>query len=315
MTLLLTHPGADLHLTPPGHPEQVARLAAVRDALAGLDLAREEAVEAEDAALLRCHPQRYLDRLAAAVPAEGWAQLDADTFLAPGSLRAARLAAGAAIRAVEAVVAGEHASAFVAMRPPGHHAEAEVPMGFCLLGTVAIAAKHALDGLGLGRVAVVDFDVHHGNGTQALLWDEPRALFVSTHQSPLWPGTGAASETGAHGNVLNVPLRPGSDGAAFRRAMEEVVLPRLDAFAPELVLISAGFDAHRADPLAQLHWEVEDFAWATARLCDVADAHAGGRVASCLEGGYDLDALAASAAAHVDVLRRRGNGGGHGGGA
>ena len=308
MTLLLTHPDADAHVTPPGHPERVDRLVAVRDALAGMDLAREAPEEADDADLLRCHPRAHLDRLAAAAPAEGWAQLDADTWLSPGSLRAARLAVGAAIRAVDAVVAGEHGSAFVAMRPPGHHAEAEVPMGFCLFGTVAIAAKHALDAHGLGRVAVVDFDVHHGNGTQALLWDEPRALFVSTHQSPLWPGTGAASETGAHGNVLNVPLPPGSDGAHMRRRMEEVVLPRLDAFAPQLVLVSAGFDAHRDDPLAGLDWDVDDFAWITGRLCDVADAHAGGRVASCLEGGYDTRALAASAAAHVEVLRRREDG-------
>ena len=309
MTLLLTHPDADRHETPPGHPEQVARLRAIRAALDGMDLAREEPREADDAALLLCHPQAYLDRLAAAAPSEGMAQLDEDTFLSPGSLRAARLAVGAAVRAVDAVVAGEHGSAFVAMRPPGHHAEAELPMGFCLFGTVAIAARHALDRHGLGRVAVVDFDVHHGNGTQALLWDEPRALFVSTHQSPLWPGTGDPSETGAHGNVLNVPLRPGSDGGLIRRAMTETILPRLDAFAPDLVLISAGFDAHRADPLAELAWDEEDFAWITDRLCDVAARHAGGRVVSCLEGGYDLDALAASAAAHVEVLRRRGHGG------
>lgn len=309
MTLLLTHPDADLHMTPPGHPEQVGRLVAVRHALAALDLARETPEEAGEEALLRCHPRAHLDRLEAAAPTEGWVALDADTHLSAGSLRAARLAVGAALRAVDAVVAGEHRSAFVAMRPPGHHAEAEVPMGFCLFGTIAVAAKHALDHHGLSRVAVVDFDVHHGNGTQALLWDEPRALFVSTHQFPLWPGTGDASETGAYGNVLNVPLRPGSDGRAFRRAMTDRVLPRLDAFAPELVLVSAGFDAHRADPLAQLEWEVEDFVWATERLCDLADAHAGGRVVSCLEGGYDLHALAASVAAHVDVLRRRGHDG------
>ena len=308
MTLVITHTDALDHVTPPGHPEQVARLRAVLDALEGMALDRAEAREATDAQLLRCHPQDYLDRIAAAVPAEGWTQLDADTFLSPGSWRAARLAAGAACQAVDAVLDEEAGNAFVAMRPPGHHAERATPMGFCLLGTVAIAARHAMEAHGLTRVAVVDFDVHHGNGTQDLLWDEPRARFWSTHQMPLWPGTGDPSETGPHGTIANLPLPPGSDGAAFRRAMEDVVLPGLDAFAPELVLVSAGFDAHRADPLAQLEWETEDFAWATERLCDAARAHAGGRLVSCLEGGYDLRALAEAAAAHVDVLRRRTDG-------
>ncbi len=286
----------------------MARLRVVLDALSDMDLDREEAREASDADLLRCHPQDYLDRIAAASPAEGWAQLDADTFLSPGTLRAARLAAGAAIRAVDAVLDGHAPNAFCAMRPPGHHAERTTPMGFCTLGNVAIAAKHALDDRGLARVAVVDFDVHHGNGTQDLLWDESRALFVSTHQMPLWPGTGDPSETGAHGNIVNIPLAPGSGGGAFRRAMKDRILPALDAFTSDLLLISAGFDAHADDPLAGLDWTTEDFAWATERLCDAADRHCGGRVVSCLEGGYDLDALAASAAAHVDVLRRRGDG-------
>ncbi|CTQ49426.1 histone deacetylase family protein [Jannaschia donghaensis] len=307
MTLLLTHPDADLHETPPGHPEQVARLKAVRRALSGVDLLREDAPEATDAQILRCHPQSYLDMLIAASPTDGWAQLDADTHMAPGSLRAARLAAGAACRAVDAVIGGEADNAFVAMRPPGHHAETAKPMGFCLFGTVAIAAKHALEAHGLDRIAVVDFDVHHGNGTQDLLWDEARTLFVTSHQSPLWPGTGDASETGAHDNVINVPLPPNSDGATFRARIEPA-LARLDAFAPQLVLVSAGFDAHREDPLAQLDWQEDDFAWITDRLCDLAHAHAGGRLVSCLEGGYDLTALATSVAAHVDVLRRRENG-------
>jgi acetoin utilization deacetylase AcuC-like enzyme len=308
MTLLITHPDAMLHENPPGHPEQVARLRVVLDALEGMDLTREEATEAEDAQLLRCHPQDYLDRIAAAVPSEGWAQLDADTFLSPGTWRAARLAAGAALRTVDAVLGGEAANAFCAMRPPGHHAETATPMGFCTLGSVAIAAMHAIEAHGLSRVAIVDFDVHHGNGTQDLLWDEPRARFWSIHQMPLWPGTGDPSETGPHGTITNIALPPGSDGRAFRRAMEETVLPGLDAFAPELVLVSAGFDAHRADPLAQLGWETEDFAWATERLCDTAWRHCGGRLVSCLEGGYDLDALADAVAAHVDVLRRRTDG-------
>ncbi|WP_179381246.1 histone deacetylase family protein [Jannaschia marina] len=308
MTLFITHPDADLHETPPGHPEQVARLPAIRAALDDMDLRREEAPDGTDAQILRCHPQAYLDAITAASPTEGWAQLDADTYMSPGSLHAARLAVGAACRAVDAVLDEEAGNAFVAMRPPGHHAETAKPMGFCLFGTVAIAAKHTLEVHGLSRVAVVDFDVHHGNGTQDLLWEEARALFVTSHQSPLWPGTGERSERGAHDNVINVPLPPGSDGRTFRAKIAPA-LERLDAFAPELVLVSAGFDAHRADPLAQLEWVEEDFAWITERLCDLADAHAGGRLVSCLEGGYDLEALAASAAAHVDVLRRRENGG------
>lgn len=307
MTLLLTHIDADRHETPPGHPEQVARLKAIRAALEGVDLMREEATEATDSQILRCHPRAYLDAVTAAAPDDGWVQLDADTHMAPGSLRAARLAAGAACRAVDAVIGGETGNAFVAMRPPGHHAETAKPMGFCLFGNVAIAAKHALEVHGLTRVAVVDFDVHHGNGTQDLLWDEARTLFVTSHQSPLWPGTGDASETGAHDNVINVPLPPHSDGAAFRARIEPA-LARLDAFAPELVIVSAGFDAHREDPLAQLEWEEDDFVWITEELCDLADRHAGGRLVSCLEGGYDLTALAASVAAHVEVLRRHEHG-------
>ncbi|UWQ22159.1 histone deacetylase family protein [Jannaschia sp. W003] len=299
MTLLFTHPDADAHENPPGHPEQVARLHAVRRALEDVALDRRTPEPAAPEAVLRCHPQAYLDALEAASPTEGWAQLDADTSMAPGSLGAAWLAAGAACEAVDAVAEGGRA--FVAMRPPGHHAETARPMGFCLLGTVAIAARHALAS-GCERVAVVDFDVHHGNGTQDLLRDEARALFVSTHQSPLWPGTGDPSETGAHGQVMNRTLPPFSDGAAFRRLMEREVLPALDAHAPDLVLISAGFDAHRDDPLAQLEWDEADFRWATERLVEVAETHAGGRVVSSLEGGYDLAALGRSVRAHVEAL-------------
>lgn len=304
--ILYDHPGADAHLTPPGHPEQVARLHAVREALAGLPLDRRDAPQATDAKILRCHPQSHLDALAAAEPETGWAQLDPDTYMAPGSLRAARLAAGAACAAVDAVMLGGDAvggRAFVALRPPGHHAEAARPMGFCLLGTVAIAARHAMAAHAAERVAVVDFDVHHGNGTQDLLWDEGRALFASTHQSPLWPGTGAPSETGAQGQVMNRTLPPGSDGAAMRRLYEREILPALDAFRPDLVLVSAGFDAHADDPLAQLEWADDDFAWLAERMVEVAERHAGGRLVSCLEGGYDLPALGRCARAHVDVLR------------
>lgn len=308
-TALLTHPDCLGHVTPPGHPERVGRLEAI---LASLEdpafdaLLRVEAPLAAEAEILRCHPQAYVDRVRAAVPADGWVSLDADTHLSPGSLRAALRAAGAATKAVDMVIAGDAANAFCATRPPGHHAETETAMGFCLFGNVAIAAKRALDHHGLGRVAVVDFDVHHGNGTQDLLWHERRALFVSTHQMPLYPGTGDRHETGAHGNVLNVPLPPGTDGTRFRAAVEAMVLPALDDFAPELILVSAGFDAHRADPLAQMALVEDDFAWITQRLCDVAEAHAGGRVVSTLEGGYDLPALAASVAAHVGVLMERG---------
>jgi acetoin utilization deacetylase AcuC-like enzyme len=305
-TALFEHPAFAAHVTPEGHPEQVARMAAVARGLAGLDLDRHVAPLAGDADVLRCHPAEHLARLRAAAPQAGVVQLDADTWMSAGTMEAALRAVGGVCAAVDLVIEGGAANAFVACRPPGHHAEAAVPMGFCLFGNVAIGAKRALDHHGLGRVAVVDFDVHHGNGTQALLWDEARALVVTSQQMPLWPGTGAPSERGAHGQVLNVPLALGSDGAVMRAAYERLVLPRLEAFRPELILISAGFDAHARDPLAQLMWDEEDYVWLTGRLCDLADAHAGGRVVSALEGGYDLAALQASVAAHVGVLRERG---------
>jgi len=301
-TALITHDDCLGHLTPGGHPERVARLEAVLAALEGKDLIRVEAPLAEDADLLRVHPRRHIERIATAETGA----LDADTYMSEGSHRAARRAAGANVAAVDMVMAGDVANAFAAVRPPGHHAERETPMGFCLFGNVAIAAKRLLDHHGLARVAVVDFDVHHGNGTQDLLWDEARVLFASTHEMPLYPGSGAITERGAHGNILNAPLEAGTDGPAFRRVMEREVLPALDAFAPQFMLISAGFDAHMADPLAGLELTEADFAWVTHGLCDLADAHCGGRVVSTLEGGYDLDALAASAAAHVDVLMERG---------
>jgi acetoin utilization deacetylase AcuC-like enzyme len=204
------------------------------------------------------------------------------------------------------VLTGQAANAFAAVRPPGHHAETDLAMGFCLFGTVAIAAKHALDHHGLTRVAIVDFDVHHGNGTQALVQDDPRILFISSHQMPLWPGTGTAHDTGPLDTVLNVPLKPGTGSREFRAIYERLVFPRVDAFAPQLLLISAGFDAHADDPLAGLNLTTADFGWVTGRLCDLADKHCQGRVVSALEGGYDLEALGASAAAHVTVLRERG---------
>lgn len=300
--IVFTHAACRGHVTPPGHPERVERLAAVERGLQGLGVAFRDCPLVEDAEVLRCHPARYLERVRAAVPGEGWSQLDGDTFLSPGSFDAAMRAVGGICAAVDAVVSGEAKTAFVAARPPGHHAEREVAMGFCLFGTVAIGAKRALDHHGLSRVAIVDFDVHHGNGTQDLLWDERRCLFVSSHQMPLYPGSGSPQERGAHGQVLNVPLRAGSGGAAMRDAYERLVFPALADWEPELLLISAGFDAHADDPLAGLEWQAEDYRWLTERLCDFAD----GRVVSSLEGGYDLDALAASVAAHVGVLQERG---------
>ncbi|HDR29724.1 histone deacetylase family protein [Rhodovulum sp.] len=308
-TALITHPDALTHVTPPGHPERVARIEAVNEALSAPEftfLIREAAPPADASQALRGHPQGYIDKLRAAVPVSGEVAIDPDTWLSPGSWQAALRGLGGCLRAVDMVLSGEARKAFVAMRPPGHHAEARRAMGFCLLSNAAIAAKYALDHHGLARVAVMDFDVHHGNGTQDILWDEPRALFVSTHQMPLYPGTGAPDKRGAHDNILNVPLPPHSDGARFRAEVERQVLPRLDGFAPDLLIVSAGFDAHRADPLAQLDLGAEDFAWITERLCDIADAHCGGRVVSTLEGGYDLDALAASVAAHVKGLMERG---------
>ena len=301
MTLLYTHPSGLAHVTPPSHPERAARLDAVLSALDGLDLERREAPEVGEEDILRAHPPEYLSRLRRKVPAEGWSMLDSDTYLSPGSLDAALCAAGGVCAAVDEVLAGRAPNAFVAMRPPGHHAERMKAMGFCILSSVAIAALRALDRHGLDRVAVLDFDVHHGNGTQDVLWDEKRALFVSTHQVPLYPGTGAPSERGAHGQVVNMPLAPGSGGAEARAAWR-AICDRVAAWRPQLVLVSAGFDAHAADPLASLTWDETDFTAITRMICDTA-AGCSAPVVSALEGGYDLAALGRSARAHVDVLR------------
>ncbi len=308
-TAFFTDPACLDHITPTGHPERVDRLREVLSVLSRPEFAaldRRQAPPAPVAELLRCHPQSYVDQIRAAIPTMGLNQLDDDTWVSSGSWDAALGGVGAVNGALDAVMAGDVANAFAAIRPPGHHAETAKPMGFCLFGTVAIAAKRALDHHGLSRVAVLDFDVHHGNGTQDLLWHEARTLFVSSHQFPLWPGTGRADETGASNNILNLPLAPGMKGPAFREAWEQTVFPRIEVFAPELILVSAGFDAHIDDPLAQLELQVEDFDWITRRICDLADRHCGGRVVSALEGGYNLDALAASAAAHVAVLMERG---------
>jgi len=295
---------------PPGHPEQVARLESI---LYTLDsppykaLHRVDAPLAEDADILLAHPPEHLSAIKSTAPEHGFTALDADTHMSAGTLQAARRAVGGNIAAVDLVMRGEARNAFCAMRPPGHHAESNTAMGFCLFGNVVIAARHALERHGLKRVAIVDFDVHHGNGTQNLVWNDDRILFCSTHQMPLFPGSGAAHETGAHGNVLNVPLRPNAGGAELRAAFDDQILPALHRHAPEFIFISAGFDAHADDPLANLMFTEADFAWATREICAVAAQHCQGRVVSTLEGGYDLQALAASTAAHVSVLMEQGS--------
>ena len=303
-TVLITHPDCLGHETPQGHPEQIARLEVLLKALERLPVEVLSAPLAQEADLLSVHPQHYLDALRAASPAHGIAALDADTHLSAGSLKAAYRAAGGVLLAVDQVLSGAAQNAFVATRPPGHHAETAKAMGFCLFGNAALGAKYALDRYGLQHVAVVDFDVHHGNGTQDLVEEDARVLFFSSHQMPLWPGTGAAHETGV-GNIVNIPLPEGCSSKVFRAAYERYVFPRLAAFKPELLLISAGFDAHAADPLAGMMLHEDDYMWVTQKLCDLADEHCGGRVVSALEGGYDLEALGRSARAHVEVLKER----------
>lgn len=308
-TALITHPDCLTHVTPAGHPEQVARLEHILAALDAPEFASLNRVDAPlipDDDLLRVHPKSHVQSIRDARPDNGMRAIDADTFMSPGSLDAALRAAGANLRAVDLVMDGEVCNAFAAVRPPGHHAEKSTAMGFCLFGSIAAAAKYALDHHGLSRVAIVDFDVHHGNGTQDLVEEDARILFISSHQMPLYPGTGAAHETGGHNNVLNLPLPPGAGSAQFRETVSSGYLPRLDEFAPELILLSAGFDAHAADPLANLNLTTEDFAWVTGQLCDAADRHSDGKLVSTLEGGYDLGALAESVAAHVRVLMERG---------
>lgn len=303
-TALLTHADCLDHVTPQGHPERVARLEHILHALEGLELTRVTAPLAADDDLLRVHPESHIREIRNSRPSDGFKQIDGDTFMSPGSVDAAYRAAGAVVRAVDMVLGGEASNAFCAIRPPGHHAETETAMGFCLFGNAALAAKHALDHHGLKRVAVVDFDVHHGNGTQDLLWDERRALVITSQQMPLWPGSGRPDETGAYETVLNIPLAPGTGGAEMRTAYETQAFPRLRAFKPELIIISAGFDAHQDDPLANLNWSTGDFAWVTAELCKIADELCEGRIVSTLEGGYDLNALAEATRAHVEELMK-----------
>ncbi len=300
---LLTHPACLGHDPGPGHPECPDRLRAVWQALEHPDfvaLLREEAPEATREQLALAHPMDYVDALLARAPGP----VDPDTVISAGSQAAALRAAGGAVAAVDAVMEGWASAAFAAVRPPGHHAERDRAMGFCLFGNAAIAARHAQARWGVGRVAVVDFDVHHGNGSQDIMQSDPTLFYASSHQHPCYPGTGSPRDHGVANNIVNARLAPGSGTAEFRAAWQDVIIPALEEFAPGLLIVSAGFDAHHADPLAELNVKTEDFAWLTARLVEVADRHCQGRIVSVLEGGYNLRALGFATAAHVRQLMR-----------
>ena len=306
-TLLVTHAACLDHRTPQGHPERPDRLRAINAVLEEPEfgaLTRAEAPMATLETVALCHPMDYVTAIRDATPKEGMVRIDADTTLSPGSFEAAMRCTGGAVHAVDEVMAKRVDNAFVATRPPGHHAERATAMGFCLFNSAAIAARHAQKTHGLTRAAVVDFDVHHGNGSQDIFWSDASVMYCSTHQMPLYPGTGARDERGDHDNIVNAPLSSGDGGDKFREAFESTILPRLRAFGPDIIIISAGFDAHARDPLASLNLLEPDFAWATQQIMEVADACAQGRVVSVLEGGYDLQGLSQSAAAHVTALMR-----------
>jgi acetoin utilization deacetylase AcuC-like enzyme len=304
-TLLLSHPACLDHDTGAGHPERPDRLRAIAEALNEPRFALLRRVDApgiDRAAVLRVHPADYADAIEAAPPVRGRAYLDADTPISAKSFAAIAHCVGGVTLAVDEVMRGAVQNAFVAMRPPGHHAGTASPMGFCFFNTAAIAARHAQAAHGAERVAILDFDVHHGNGTQEIFWSDASVLYASSHQMPLFPGTGGRDECGEHDNIVNAPLLAGSNGEIFREAMEMALLPRINAFCPDLIVISAGFDAHRRDPLGGLDLGEADFAWVTTRLMEIAAKHAKGHVVSVLEGGYDLEGLGLSAAAHVAAL-------------
>jgi acetoin utilization deacetylase AcuC-like enzyme len=304
-TLLLSNPAAINHLTPPGHPERPDRMRAVALTL-GEDrfaaLTRGEAPEGDLETVALCHDNHYIDELRHIAPTSGMAYIDGDTSMSPGTWEAVMRGVGGAVAATDAVMRGETANAFVATRPPGHHAEINKSMGFCFFDNAAIAARYAQRTYGITRAAVVDFDVHHGNGTQDIFWADPTVMYCSTHQMPLFPGTGASGERGEHDTVVNAPLASEDGSVKFRAAFENLILPQLRKFAPELIIISAGFDAHYRDPLATLNVKAEDFGWVTRKLMDVADSTAGGRIVSVLEGGYDLQGLKESVGEHVTAL-------------
>lgn len=303
-TRLYHHPVCLEHVNAPGHPERPDRLRAIEAVLSDPHfdaLERIEAPEADPDLFNLAHPKTHIDRVASLIPQEGLARIDADTSACPKSWLAVKRAVGGAVSGVDDVFSGAADNVFASVRPPGHHAEKITAMGFCLINTVAVAARYAQEKHGAERVAIVDFDVHHGNGTQDIFYEDPMVLFASSHQMPLYPGTGALNETGV-GNIFNAPLRAGDDGSKFKAAMRERILPAVDNFAPDLILISAGFDAHRNDPLANLELIGDDFDWVTGQLMELADKHCDNRIVSLLEGGYDLEGLAEFAAAHVNRL-------------
>ncbi|TVQ38671.1 MAG: histone deacetylase family protein [Geminicoccaceae bacterium] len=301
---LYTHPAALQHDTGPGHPEAAIRLQRILKALddtPDLHLVRYEAPRATRDVLARAHTATHVANILDQVPLRGRMPIDADTWLSPGTGEAALRAAGGVVAATDAVLAGRAKRAFVAMRPPGHHAEPALAMGFCFFNNIAVGAHHALAVHGLERVAILDFDVHHGNGTEAIFEAEPRVLYASIHQAPLFPGTGHVDDVGV-GNIVNTPVPGGTTGPRWRAALEARILPAMDAFRPQLVMISAGFDAHASDPLASLLLTETDFTWVTDRMVELANRHADGRVVSVLEGGYDPDALARAVVSHLRAL-------------